>query len=116
MTRIVVVMDDARVVKTASHRRDPATCGLLGGHLGQGSEVALRVLVPTHSRDGSLPPALHLLKSGLVGGVARCDHLLEMGVVRFDDVVGGLTFVGEVARPTELSACHLLHGVLIPFA
>jgi hypothetical protein len=49
-----------------------------------------------------------------VCGVTTRDHLPEMPVLSLDDLVGGLTLVLVVARPTELLACHCFHHSL-PF-
>jgi hypothetical protein len=45
-----------------------------------------------------------------VAGVAGLLRLLEVTVLGVDDVVGGLTTVLEVARTSQLSTGHGLHG------
>src|SRR3954449_7314108 len=78
--------------------------------LGKRRERLLRRPVPPESRDGTLPSSAHVVERAAVGVVAAGDHLLEMGVLRLDDLVGLVAVVLCVARATELPACHGLHA------
>ena len=77
---------------------------------GNGSKITLCFPVPPHAGDGILPPALHLLQRTLVGVITLCDHLLQMAVLRFYDLVSGRSMERHVARSTQLLAGHCFHG------
>ena len=53
------------------------------------------------------------LRAVLVVGAAVLDGLLEVGVLRLDDLVGVVAVMDEVTRSTELSARHALHLSLL---
>src|SRR5215207_412068 len=78
--------------------------------LGERRERLLRRSVPAESGDGALPASAHVVESAAVGLVAARDHLLEMGVLGLDDVVGLVAAEAGIAWPTELSAGHRLHA------
>src|ERR1039457_5906922 len=77
--------------------------------LGKSAKISLGLLVPSHSRDGVLPPAFHLLRGRLVLVVVTVGHFPEMAVLGFYDLVSGATVVGEVAWAAQLLARHRLH-------
>src|SRR5580704_5181 len=93
----------------AGSTRDPVGEDLVPSVLGEGSEVPLRLPVPPHARKWMLPPPLHLLQGSFVRGVAACNRLLQMPVLCLYDLICGLPVVGEITRPTQLSARHRLH-------
>src|SRR5215210_3836981 len=51
-------------------------------------ERLLRRPVPTEAGDGALPSSAHVLVSAPVRLVAARDHLLEMGILGLDHVIG----------------------------
>src|SRR5664280_711467 len=83
-----------------------------GCHSGlrKGGELALGLPIPAHAFDRMLPSALHLLQGILVRRVTRGDHVLEMLILRLDDVVCGRPLVGNITRATQLPTCHGCHG------
>jgi hypothetical protein len=82
---------------------------------GKSGKITLGLPIPRHSREGMFPPALHLLQSALVGFVTPRDGLVQMLVLRFYDLIGGISVEREVTRSTQLFACHGLHGSAISF-
>jgi hypothetical protein len=58
---------------------------------GKGSKVTLGLLVPPHSGNGVLPPALHVLQSTLVGVVTSGDRFFQMPILGFDDLISGIS-------------------------
>src|SRR5260370_41425317 len=78
---------------------------------GKGSKITLGLPIPPHSRYRLLPPTLHLLQRTLVGCVTLCDHLLEMSILRFDDLIRGHAMEWKIARSTPVFTCHGLQSV-----
>src|ERR1039458_483702 len=76
---------------------------------GKSSKVTLGLPIPPHAFDGVLPPALHLLQGTFVRRVTLSDHLLEMTILRLDDLVCGHALVRRIARATQLLTRHGLH-------
>src|SRR5438105_11013550 len=81
-----------------------------GSVFGELREVTLDSPIPTHPRDGMLPPTLHLLQGTDVRVIARGDDLLEVLVLRLDDSVSGVALQLKITRPTQLVTRHPLHG------
>src|ERR1700710_171566 len=77
--------------------------------LRQLGEPLLDVVVPAHRLLGVAPAALHFAAGGHVGFVTVLDDLLEMLVLRLDDLVGALALVGEPAGAAEVLTSHGLH-------
>src|SRR3954451_549474 len=81
-----------------------------GSVLRERRERLLRRPVPTEAGDGALPASAHVLERAPVRLVAARDHLLEMGILGLDHVIGLLAVELGVAWPTELTAGHRLHA------
>jgi hypothetical protein len=76
---------------------------------GKGGKITFGLPIPAHALDGPLPPALHLLQGTFVRRVTAVDHLVEMSILRLDDLVCGRTLMGRIARPTKLPTRHGFH-------
>jgi hypothetical protein len=65
-----------------------------------------------------LPPALHILQCPFVRLVTARDDVIEVLVLRFYHLVGGVSVVWEVAWATQLFAGHRFHrsGFLSSFS
>ena len=76
---------------------------------GKDGKIALRLLVPSHSFDGMLPPAFHRLRGSFVRRVTLGDHFVEMTILRLYDLICGRAMVRKITRSTQLSTRHRLH-------
>jgi len=84
-----------------------------GSVLGESREGLGGVAVPPEALDGVAPPRLHVRARRLVRRVAGPNGILEMTVLRLDDLVRGRSAQLQVAGAAELAAGHRLHLELL---
>jgi hypothetical protein len=60
-----------------------------------------------------LPAALHLVQRRFVSGVPGRDGFPQVDVLRLDDLIRVAAVMLELARSTQLLACHRFHTVSV---
>jgi hypothetical protein len=56
-----------------------------------------------------LPPTLHFAQGTFVRRITGGNDFFEVGILRLDDLVCGISVMLEIAGSTELPARHRLH-------
>src|SRR2546430_851160 len=82
---------------------------------GKGSKGLLCTDIPAHSFYRILPSALHALQGIFVRFIATCDHFLQVGIFRLNDLISGVSMELDITRATHLATRHRFHEFSPPF-
>ncbi len=77
---------------------------------GKGGKITFGLFVPAHSRNGMLPPTLHVLQGTVVRVIASGDRLFHMLILRFYDLISGISMELQIAWSPQLPTRHCLHN------
>lgn len=59
------------------------------------------------------PPTFHFLQRSLVRFITTRNHLLQMFILSFHDLIRATSVELKLAGSTQLLTCHCFHGVLV---